>query len=96
MADQYVKEAVGSQRHGVSNELRSEASLLHLTRVTTENCSKASAQWISTHVRPERRCRPPAGSGLRRKALRRVRKSLASRYYQFLSGHAAIGSFLHK
>ena len=28
--------------------------------------------------------------------LRRVGKSLASRYYQLLSGHAAIGSFLHE
>ena len=27
--------------------------------------------------------------------LRRVRKSVAQRYYQLLSGHAAIGSFLH-
>ena len=34
-------------------------------------------------------------SGLRRRMLRRVRKSIAQRYYQLLSGHAAIGSFLH-
>ena len=27
--------------------------------------------------------------------LRRVRKSTAQRYYQLLTGHAAIGSFLH-
>ena len=27
--------------------------------------------------------------------MRRVRKSVAQRYYQLLSGHAAIGSFLH-
>ena len=39
---------------------------------------------------------PPGGSGLRRKALRRVRKPLVGRYYQLLSGHAAIGSFLHE
>ena len=32
---------------------------------------------------------------LRRIALCRVRKALAGRYYQLLSGHAAIGSFLH-
>ena len=36
------------------------------------------------------------GPGLRRKPLRKVRKSLAGRYYQLLSGHAAIGSFLHE
>ena len=32
----------------------------------------------------------------RRRALRMVRKSLAGRYYQLLSGYAAIGSFLHE
>ena len=44
----------------------------------------------------ERRYTPPGGPGLCRGALRKVRKSLASRYYQLLSGHAAIGSFLHE
>ena len=39
---------------------------------------------------------PPGGSGLRRKQLRCARKSPTSRYYQLLSGHAAIGSFLHE
>ena len=48
-----------------------------------------------TTARPERRYRPPGGTGLRRRALRRVRKSLAGHYYQLLSGHAAIGSFPH-
>lgn len=38
----------------------------------------------------------PRGTGLRGKQLRRTRKSLASRYYQLLMGHAAIGSFLHE
>ena len=36
---------------------------------------------------------PSRGSGHHRRALRRVRKTLASRYYQLLS---AIGSFLHE
>ena len=30
------------------------------------------------------------------KQLRRARKSLVSRYYQLLAGHAAIGSFLYE
>ena len=38
---------------------------------------------------------PPGGTGLHRRALRRVWEPLAGRYYQLLSGHAAIGSFLH-
>ena len=51
---------------------------------------------LPPHVRPERRHRPPDGSGLRRKALRKVRKSLAGRYYQLTSGHTTTGSFLHE
>ena len=47
------------------------------------------------HVRPERRYRPSGGTGFRQRALRRVRNSTAQRYYQLLTGHAAIGSFLH-
>ena len=38
----------------------------------------------------------PGGSGLRRRRLRKVRKSVSSRYYHLLSEHAAIGSFLHE
>ena len=97
MADQLAKEAAGGQQqHSVQDELRWEASLSHLSRVITGNLLKATAQWVASHVRPERRYRPPTGSGLRRKPLRRVRMSLASRYYQLLSGHAAIDSFLHE
>ena len=47
------------------------------------------------HVRPERRYIPPGGPGFRRRAMRGVRKSVAQRYYQLLSGHAAMGAFLH-
>ena len=47
-------------------------------------------------VRLERRYVPPGGTGFRKRALRRVRKSTAQRYYQLLSGHAATGAFLHE
>ena len=60
-----------------------------------ERRSEATASWIRDHVRPERRYLPPRGPGLRKRAMRRVQKSTAQRYYQLLSGHAAIGSFLH-
>ena len=51
----------------------------------------------ASHVRPEKRYRrPPGGSGLRRRGLRRVRKSLDGRYYQLISGYATLGSFLHE
>ena len=69
-----------------------ETSLLHMTRVATEARSREAAEWISRHVRPERRYRPPLGRGLRWPQLRRVRKTLAGRYYRLLSGHAATGT----
>ena len=43
MADKCAKEAAGDQQHSVSDELRWEASLSHLTRVTTENRSRATS-----------------------------------------------------
>ena len=63
-----------------------------LSRVATE----ATAQWVASHLRPERRHRPPWEAGLRKKQLRRARKSLVGRYYQRLSGHAAIGPSQHE
>ena len=62
-----------------------------MTRVATEARSRETADWIREHVRPERKYRPPPGRGLRPQ-LRRVRKTLAGRYYQLLSGHAATGT----
>ena len=67
-------------------------SLSHVTRVAIEARSRETAKWISGHVRPERRYRPPPGRGLHRPQLRRVRKTLVGRYYQLLSGHAATGA----
>ena len=40
-----------------------------------------------------REYRPPQGGGVGRRLPRRARKSVASRYYQLLSGHAAIGPY---
>ena len=39
---------------------------------------------------------PPRGNRPPQEQLRRARKSLAGRYYQLLTGHADIGSFLHE
>ena len=64
----------------------------HMTRVTTEKRTRETKEWISRHVRPERRYRPPPGRGIKRAQLRRARKTLAGRYYQLLSGHAATGT----
>ena len=44
--------------------------------------------------RPPAKVPPPPKGGLRRKLLRRAPKSVASRYYQLLPDHAAIGLYL--
>lgn len=67
-----------------------------MSRVTTEARSRAAVGWISGHVSAERRYRPPPGRGICRQPLRRTKKELAGRFYQFLSSHAAIGSHLHR
>ena len=63
-------------------------------RVTTEAQSHATAQWATDSAGPQRKYRPPRGDCLRRKLLRRARKSVGSRYCQLLPGHAAIGPYL--
>ena len=93
VADRFAKEAAEGRQHSVEDRLRWEASLSHLSRVVTER-SAATAQWIREHVQPERRYLPPGGTGFRRRQLQRVRKATAQRYYQLLTGHASLGSFL--
>ena len=58
-ADMLAKEAAEGRIHEVLDEYRWEASLSHLSRVVTENYPRATAQWVASHVRPERRYRPP-------------------------------------
>ena len=94
-ADRAAKEATGGQSEEVPDELRRQTSLPHLARKSTEKGSTATAQWVEDHVRPEGRYHSSSGGGFRKRAMRRVRMSLAQRYYQLLSGHAATGSFLH-
>ena len=65
-----------------------EASLSHLMRKATDSRIQATEIWIRDHVGRGHRYRPPPGGKLR-KGLARVRKELAERIYQLLSGHAA-------
>ena len=95
VADRMAKEAAVGQIYGVTDQIRWQASLPHLSRRATERRTEDTSRWIREHVRPERRYVPPGGPGFRRRTMRRVRKSTAQRYYQLLSGHAATGSFLH-
>ena len=66
-----------------------------MSRVATQNRTRRINQRISDHTGdPKRKYRVPPGAGVRRQLLRRTPKHIASRYYQLLSGHAAIGSYL--
>ena len=79
----------------VADRLRWETSLSHMTQVSTEEWSHTAAQWVAERLGdPRRKYKPLSRRGLRRKLLWRVPKSIASRYYQLLSGHAAIGPYL--
>ena len=69
-ADSYAKMAARRTApcngDDVPEALLTEASLSHMSRSATEARSRASAEWIASHVRSERRYRPPPGRGLRR------------------------------
>ena len=64
-ADSLAKEAAEGPGHhqGVPDAIRWRVSLPHLTRRATEERSRDTAQWATTHVRLERRYRPPGCSG---------------------------------
>ena len=85
-----AKRAAEGRGRRARSEYLSEASLSHFTRKTTEARSKATRGRIRGHVKSERRYRPPPGGKLY-KGLGKVRKELASRFYELLSGHAATG-----
>ena len=97
-ADSYARAAAwrtapNNDDDDVPEELLSQASLSHMSRSAIEASSHASAEWIVSLVRPERRYKPLPGRGLRRQRLRSTKKELAGRYYLFLSGHGAFGSY---
>ena len=95
VADGMAKEAAAGQIYGVPDQVRWQASLPHLSRRASERRSEDTSRWIRDHFRPEQRYASPGGPGFRKRAMRRVRKLIAQRYYQLLLGHAVTGSFLH-
>ena len=96
MADRYARAAADRSARcrddATLRELIEEATLSYMARTATEARSRAMMEWIKDNVRAERRYRPPPGRGMRRQHLRNTRKELAGRFYQFLLGHANIGS----
>ena len=63
-ADRLAKEAAGGRFEAVPDAYRWEASLPRLPRVAAERRSRATSQWVASHVRLERRYCPPGNSGL--------------------------------
>ena len=94
-ADARAKRAAEGREDMAQSAYMMEASLSHLTRKTTEARAEATTEWIRMHSGHRRRYRPPKG-GKMRKALNRTRKEVASRFYQLLSGHAAVAEHLKR
>ena len=92
-ADKTARRAAEEKGGRASPQYLREASLSHLTRVTTEARTEATAEWIRTRVGQRQRYHPPKG-GRMRKDLNGTRKELAGRFYQLLSGHAATAEHL--
>ena len=92
-ADREAKAAAEGERDTADHDYLRQASLSHLTRVTTETRTNATSEWIRSHSGRHRRYRPPRG-GKMRKDLNRAPKELAGRFYQLLSGHAATAEHL--
>ena len=96
-ADEFARAAAEGDRpeSEVADELRWQTNITHITRIATENKTQKTKQWISEHLGdPKRKYRVPLGKGVRRQILRHTPKHIAVRYYQLLSGHAAIGTYL--
>ena len=95
--NEYAKAASEGQTLGdeVSDEYWWKTSLSHMARSATNARTRSTHEWISSHVRAERRYKPPAGKGVRRKQLECTRKALVGHFYQLLSGRAATRSYLH-
>ena len=98
MAERFAKAAAGRtvpcNDADTPDDFLDEASLSYMARIATGARSQATAEWISSRV-GARRYRPPPWRGIHRRHLRCVRKELGGRFYQFLSGHAAIGLYRH-
>ena len=94
-ADAWAKRAAGREEGLADPAFLREASLSYLTWVSTEARFIGTGEWVRGHVKRRHRYRPPPG-GKMRKELGGVRKELAGRFYQLLSGHAATAPHLQR
>ena len=91
----FHKAAAERASDSVGRQLLCQTSLSHLARAATEARTQGIKDWISSHAGGSRRYWPPKGSGIR-PSLQKERKEVTGRYFQLLSGHELIGSYLER
>jgi ribonuclease HI len=92
-ADVWAKEAATCEMDAVDKTYLNETSVAFMTRKATENRSDGTKKWVKEKSSKRTQYQPPKKKGMR-KALMKERKSVASRYYQLLTGHAITASYL--
>jgi len=95
VADRMAKAAAAGECHGDSESRRllSRTSMAYLKRQATEAKSRGTKERIEERTKQRRSYIPPRIPGFR-KELKNKGKAVASRYYQFLTGHTLIAPFL--
>lgn len=96
VVDRYAKSATTGEDpvEDIPDGHASETSRSHMTRVATRLDLERRQSRSRLMSGPSDDTAPPPGRGFRQTQLRNVRKTLAVRYCQLLSGHAAIGTNL--
>ena len=95
LADTMAKCAATSAVYGdaASSREAEVVSMSHMRRRTTDARTVQTARWVAERTRERRSYIPRRRAGVR-KALMGEKKSLASRYYQLLTGHAITAPYM--
>ena len=93
-SDLWAKTAAENAIHVVEKPFLNKASLVYVSQSTTEIESRNTAKWIDTHVKKKRPIQGPDRDGDTPATTERE-KALGQPILPFLSGDAAIGSYLY-
>jgi len=94
VADFWAKNAAQNRGYATNKAYLNETSLAFMSRKATEARSDGTTKWIAEHSSKRSQYKPPTRKGMR-KPLKNIRKGLAARYYQLLTGHAITAVYLH-
>jgi hypothetical protein len=94
-ADEYAKRGARNPREGTPSSRRhqSVASTAFLKRAAADARREETTSWIRSRTAKSRAYIPPRTLRFREK-LRNEKKEVASRYFQFLTGHALMAPYL--